>query len=80
MEREGDAAARAKAEADMAKEKGRKGKGKAVPTPAPQLKVARPDPSADECVKAKFHLDTQTPHVEISTVDSASGNIISTRI
>jgi hypothetical protein len=53
-----------------------KGKGK-QPAPAP---VKRAPPPKDECVKAKFHLDTQTPHIEITTIDPDTDNVISTRI
>jgi hypothetical protein len=38
------------------------------------------DAPLDECVKIKFHTDTQTPHIEISTQDTDTGNVISTRI
>jgi hypothetical protein len=51
------------------------GKGKAGSTTAQPSK-----PPAEECVKAKIHLDTQTPHIELTTVDPDTGNIISTRI
>ncbi|KAG9199718.1 hypothetical protein G6514_007943 [Epicoccum nigrum] len=43
-------------------------------------KPTKVDPPASECVKVKFRLDTQAPHIELSTMDSASGNIIATRI
>jgi hypothetical protein len=54
-----------------------KGKGKSTPAPAPVKPSA---PPADECVKAKFHLATQTPHIEITTIDPDTSNILSTRI
>jgi hypothetical protein len=59
-----------------------KGKGKAkqqasIPASTPAKPAA---PPKDECVKAKFHLDTQTPHIEITTIDPDTGNILSTRI
>ncbi|KAH6620490.1 P-loop containing nucleoside triphosphate hydrolase protein [Boeremia exigua] len=38
------------------------------------------EPPRDECVKAKFHLDTQAPHIEISTFDPSTESVISTRI
>jgi hypothetical protein len=54
-----------------------KGKGKQA-APAPPVKPK--DLPADEVVKAKFHLDTQSPHIEISTIDPDTYNILSTRI
>jgi hypothetical protein len=40
----------------------------------------RYNPPAAECVKVKFHLDTQAPHIELSTINPATGTIIATRV
>jgi hypothetical protein len=51
-----------------------KGKGK-----GPQ-KTAGVEAPLDECVKVKFHTDTQAPNIEVSTLDTDTGKVISTRI
>lgn len=37
-------------------------------------------PPKDECIKVKFHLDTQAPHIEICTFNSTTGAVMATRI
>jgi len=58
-----------------------KGKGKfEAPKVKGKGKFEAPEPPKEECVKAKFHLNTQTPHIEISAYDSRTSRWVSTRI
>jgi hypothetical protein len=49
----------------------------AVKPPAP---VVSSEPPAQECVKAFFHLDTQTANIELVTQDPKTGNTMSCRL
>ncbi|KAH4073554.1 hypothetical protein HBH92_006800 [Parastagonospora nodorum] len=70
-------AALEKEDPGAAPQDGKKGKGKAV---APAPKAAEEKIPSEEVVKAKFHLATQTPHIEITTIDPDTNNLLSTRI
>ncbi|KAJ4365330.1 hypothetical protein N0V83_008951 [Neocucurbitaria cava] len=61
-----------------------KGKGKA-PASAPadvsqKMHVDQPTIPSNEVVKAYFHLDTQTPHIELLALDATTGRTISCRL
>jgi hypothetical protein len=54
-----------------------KGSSASEPTAQPPAQV---EPPAEECVKAFFHLDTQTPNIELVTQDPKTKNTMSCRL